>query len=85
MKHQVHPMAKYLGQHIRLTATKVVTVLNINTCINYVTGKVEPIGHGEVVGKLVLTTLEANMFKPNTHRRGQIIGTYNSINIKHNK
>ena len=85
MKHEVHPMAKYIGQHIRLTATKTVTVLNINTCINYITGKVENIGHGDVIGKTVITTLEANMLRPSSHKRGKVVGTHNAINSKYNQ
>jgi hypothetical protein len=81
---QAHPMQKFIGKHVRMDKNVVLTIINVDTAVNYVTGRIEDVSYQLLKDFEIIDTLTANKIaKPSIKRKGNRI-TINQINIKYN-
>ena len=75
---QAHPMQKFIGKHVRMSKNVVLTVINIDTAVNYVTGRKEDVSYDLLKDCEIVDTATANeIASPTVKRRNN--------NLKHSQ
>jgi len=80
---KAHPMQKYIGKNVRMNKNVVLTVVNINTAVNYATGKIEKVLISDLEDKEIISKEVANAITRGA-RRGKRNLKVSQINRKYN-